>query len=566
LFSSAYVQSSDVQYIAGSSSNFQQQINSLNSTLSGIVPSLYVARSGDTITSGWTNTGFIQPSFIRQSGITLSGSTDGLFSLTISGLSYQLSTTTLVCNSGLTVQNFEDNGNVVFTSDVTASKKFPIQINGREFYVETGFNNALYNLAGSVPTLDLQFAATKTLDARVTFTRGSTATYVDGVFKTLRTAASNEPRFTHNPTTGESLGLLVEEARTNLWQWSNSATNGETWNNVGTHLTLATGQLSPAGDSTAIRAADVDNATAGTFLQRTTVAPALTANTFVSYSIFVKPISAPNGTISLIVFANGTTDSITGIFTVTGTVITGTPSTSVVGTGASASASYIAYANGWYRLTLSGIPSTVTMADCRARINLGSYTRSTGTARFDWYGGQFENNAFASSYFPNAGTLGGVTRAADVASITGANFSSWYNQTEGTVFGQFLRTASTNTQQGRVFNFNDGTNANTIEIYQTGGSNPAAQITATTSQAAWITSGFTVGASTKEVIGYKLNNTGASFNGSAETTDTVCTMPIVTQARIGDRQDTARTLNGTIQRLTYWSTRLPNSTLQAITQ
>jgi hypothetical protein len=430
--------------------------------------------------------------------------------------------------------------------------------------------NALWKAARAVPSLDLRFADNKTLSdavgggSLVTFARASIGTFV-GSDVLIKTAATNEARFDHNPTTGESLGLLVEEARTNLWQWSNSATDGQTWNNVGTHLTLTAGQTSPAGDSTAIRAADVDSATAGTFLQRTTVAPALTANTFVSYSIFIKPISIPN-TIGLAIFANGVIDGVTGTFAVTGTAITGTPTVTPQGTGSSGSASYVAYANGWYRLTVSGIPSTVTMADCRVRINLGSYTRSTGTARFDWYGGQFENNAFASSYFPNAGTLGGVTRAADVASITGSNFSSFYNQTEGTVFGQFLRTASTNTQQGRVFSFNDGTNTNALEIYQTGASNPAAQITATTGQALWTPSGFTVGTSIKEVLGYKLNNSNASFNGSAETLDTVCNIPTVTQARIGDRQDGVRTLNGTIQRLTYWPTRPADTTLQQITQ
>jgi hypothetical protein len=72
-----------------------------------------------------------------------------------------------------------------------------------------------------VPSLDLRFADNKSLvDAvtgasLVTFTRASSATYVgsDGLIKT---ATTNEPRFDHNPTTGESLGLLVEEARTNL--------------------------------------------------------------------------------------------------------------------------------------------------------------------------------------------------------------------------------------------------------------------------------------------------------------------------------------------------------------
>jgi hypothetical protein len=138
LFSSAYVQPTEIQNLSGSVGNFQQQIDSLNSTLSGIVPSLYVARSGDTITSGWTNTGFIQSSFVRQSGTTLSGSTDSLFSVTVSGLSYSLSTATLVCNLGLTVQSFQDNGNVVFASGITVNKRVPVRINGVQFFLEAG--------------------------------------------------------------------------------------------------------------------------------------------------------------------------------------------------------------------------------------------------------------------------------------------------------------------------------------------------------------------------------------------------------------------------------------------
>jgi hypothetical protein len=67
----------------------------------------------------------------------------------------------------------------------------------------------------SRPTLDLNFAATKRLDPRITFTRASTATFV-GADGLIQSAATNAARFDHNPATGESLGLLVEEARTNI--------------------------------------------------------------------------------------------------------------------------------------------------------------------------------------------------------------------------------------------------------------------------------------------------------------------------------------------------------------
>jgi hypothetical protein len=366
-------------------------------------------------------------------------------------------------------------------------------------------------------------------------------------------------------TNTESLGLLVEEARTNLWQWSNSATNNETWTNVSTGgLTLTVGQTSPTGDSTAIRAADVDSVTAATTLERTTVAPALTAGTAVTYSIFIKPLAMPNSTIAIAVFANGTTDQIRATFGAGPGTITA-PANTTTGTGSVTNASFVAYPNGWFRLILSGIPSTVTMADCRVRIILGTYARSTGTARFDWYGAQFENAAFVTSYFPNTGTLGGVTRAADVASITGSNFSSWYNQTEGTVFSSFKRISYTgtstvvsindNTTNNRLYNLRQDTAAALTVISATAGSVDASPSLTLSS-----------GASVDQVaVAQQLNDFGASANGGTVATDSTVLMPTVTQANIGNITSSSF-FNGTIKRLVYWGQRLPNNVLQAITQ
>jgi hypothetical protein len=138
LFTSAGVSNVDVQRIAGSTSNFQQQINSISSTVSGIVPSLYMARSGDTATGTWANTGYIQPGSLVQSGVTLGLSSDSLFTLTVSGLSYALSTSALTMNLGLTVQGLKDNGGVVFASGVVANKRVPIAINGVPYFLEAG--------------------------------------------------------------------------------------------------------------------------------------------------------------------------------------------------------------------------------------------------------------------------------------------------------------------------------------------------------------------------------------------------------------------------------------------
>ena len=101
------------------------------------------------------------------------------------------------------------------------------------------------------PTLDLNFAATKTLDRRITFSRRGVATYVaeNGLIKY---AAINEPRFDHDLTTGESLGLLIEESRTNLAEYGTIV--GDTgWYNRPTFTTTLNDSISPDGTQNATK-------------------------------------------------------------------------------------------------------------------------------------------------------------------------------------------------------------------------------------------------------------------------------------------------------------------------
>ena len=253
-----------------------------------------------------------------------------------------------------------------------------------------GLGSQLWDLAGVRPSLDLPFADQKSLidgttgSNLVDFTRASSGTYVGS-------------------------DRLIKTATTNLWQWSNSAVDGETWNNVGVQLDLTSGQADPAGGTTAIRATDADNTVSGTFLQKTNLA-SLTTGATVSYSIWLKPISCPNNLLNLFVYANGTTDYINAVFTVSGEQITGTGVINADGTGVVIDSSVTPYPNGWYRCVLTGIPSTVTMTDVRARLNLGSYQRVQGTARFDWYGAQLEQSSTVGEYIPTTSTINSAPR------------------------------------------------------------------------------------------------------------------------------------------------------------
>ena len=105
------------------------------------------------------------------------------------------------------------------------------------------------------PSLNLNFARSRALDPRITFTRSTIATYVgrDGLIKY---AGVNEPRFDHDPDTLESLGLLIEESRTNIFRNSDFSGGTTDWtigswdtNNLsfGTeNVVLPTGETGPA--------------------------------------------------------------------------------------------------------------------------------------------------------------------------------------------------------------------------------------------------------------------------------------------------------------------------------
>ena len=95
------------------------------------------------------------------------------------------------------------------TGEVAASQDFPV----------------------TKPVLDFNFAAEKKLDPRFTFYRRGTASYVDkkGI---VRYASSNEPRFDHHPTSGASLGLLIEKQQSNYQPYSVDMTQGANSNGI----------------------------------------------------------------------------------------------------------------------------------------------------------------------------------------------------------------------------------------------------------------------------------------------------------------------------------------------
>jgi hypothetical protein len=222
-----------------------------------------------------------------------------------------------------------------------------------------------------------------------------------------------------------------------------------------------------------------------------------------------------------------------------------------------------AYPNGWYRCTMIFTPTAATGS-------LGIYLRdtvtNTGSGSLYLWGAQLEAGAFPTSYI--ATTTAAATRAADVVSITGANFSSWYNQTASTIYSE-AASSSGAAYTGNVYGF--GTSFNdSISHYRQVDFQPVARVrTAGADEYGAIGNGpIWTGTSTNKfalalttVSGRQASN-GALASGSD---DSSIVFPTVSSVSLGNAF-TSGYFNGTIKRLVYWGQRLPNNVLQAITQ
>ena len=370
----------------------------------------------------------------------------------------------------------------------------------------------------------------------------------------LQTAAAGVARFEHNPVTGESLGLEIEEQRVNLSLRSDDLANA-TWVKVNSSIS-SNAVIAPDGTLTAD--ALVEDATNNThrLYQQVTIA----ANTTATLSAYVKRGA---GSRNLYVQWNFG-DGIFATFNLgTGVVI----GTSTTGTGSLVGATITSVGNNWYRITLSGIAST-TNANPFAQFYLtnssthdgspASYTGDGFSSAYIW-GAQLEAGAFATSYIPTVASQ--VTRSADAASMTGTNFSSWYRADEGTVYSE-ASGATINGSSG-IYSISDGTGNNRI-VSGFGSSMLFVGVSGTT-QANLAVGSDTVNTYSKYSGAYKTNDFGFTRNGATVSTDTLGTLPIVTTLYFGAGATGVTSLNGTIKKVAYYPKRLTNAELQGLT-
>lgn len=405
---------------------------------------------------------------------------------------------------------------------------------------------------------------TSYIPSSVTWTgRASTATYV-GSNGLIQTAASGVARYQYNPTNlSVAPFLLLEPAATNLVTYSDDTSAYASIDNS----SIVVNQIAaPDGNTTADKI--VSTLTGGTnncWVQKTT---SVAANTQTyTFSVFVKAGTSPTTTLNL-QLSGGTYQQVVGIITwATNTIAGGT---------------LVNYGNGWFKasvtLTNNG---TNTILSPRIYVRDQSSANVSGEYEYIW-GWQVETGSVATSYIPtvasqvtriaDTSTSAQTTRSADVATMTGTNFSSWYNQTEGTFVlkADIIQRSSSTSYPRMIAAVGTDYNNEEIGIYMVTTGTFAGLPNSTVTSAGVQTFGFVVVVPTLYAwtasIAYKANDSYFMAAGlTGNTTDTSVTLPICTELRIFGAVRYQPMSSGHIAKLTYYPTRLSNSTLQALT-
>jgi hypothetical protein len=418
-----------------------------------------------------------------------------------------------------------------------------------------GLGDRLWDLAGVAPSLDQRFAESQSLiDAvsgqqLITFTRASDGTFV-GSNGLIQTAGTNVPRFDHNPLTGESLGLWVEEQRTNSIR--NNTMVGAVAGSPGTAPTNWIVSTTAAGVSREIIGTGTENGityidikvsgttTSSLFFvirfEGPQVVAAANGQTWTTSS-YIKVVGGSLANLLLRSGINGNNSTGSGVQFPTNSTISPTGASLIsqrfVNTGTFSNAS-VAFAQSYLQIeAASGVAIDITI-----RIGLP----------------QLEQGAFATSVIPTSTTA--VTRSASVVDVINQAIANNIR----TLYLEFRSPAS---GTRGVVSLNDNT-ANERVNMLTSGTDPRLVIVDGGVEQANINGG-TITANTRTRVAVRINENdfAISINGAAVVTDTSGTLPIVDRLMLG-RTQAGEYLNGTLARVTGWREALPNSTLQSL--
>ena len=341
-----------------------------------------------------------------------------------------------------------------------------------------------------------------------------------GEYVKTTSTINSAPRFDHDPTTGESLGLLVEESRTNLLLDSGNLSTGN-WVPADGAARPGVTVSAPDGTNSAIQLNVVSTGTSGLYQTLS-----VTSGVTYTFSVWMRTAS---GTLAMKI----------------GNVDVGDYESVTVTTN-------------WKRYEATQVASSAT--------RLPAIASDSADGSVYLWGAQLEEGSFPTSYIPTTDST--VTRAADVASITGSNFSSWYRQDEGTVFYEGQVLGSDQLSNKDMLGLSDGTSNEFAKMFIPSGNNQRfrVEVGGVTQVLQNAIPTADVYSPAKSAFALKLNSTTCAGNGIVQPEVTSCLIPAVDRFVFGELSTGESELAARYKRITYWPQRLPNEVLQTITQ
>jgi hypothetical protein len=387
-----------------------------------------------------------------------------------------------------------------------------------------------------LPKLALDFT-TAILDPRVTIARAlNTATRVNSS-GFIEIVNADLPRFDYDPVTQKINGLLIEELRSNLILNSKSLSD---WSINFSAVRTLNATTSPDGTVNASQLDMTSNPGSGMYVFRP-----VTNTTAHTASVFVKAVSGTPiikfGCDASPTNANITFNTVTGVITSTGVNATSSSRTS--------------FGNGWYRITVSYVTTGTSSG-------IIVYNATGSTASVYLYGAQLEPGAFPTSYIPTTTTS--LTRNADVVSMTGANFSGWFNASQGS-FASSVIIAQVASKSPGIYAADDGTTSNTFNAFYSttalSSSRVAGNLIFSAASGALSASPTTI----NTAFAYADANYAGAYDGAALTTQLSGAIPSgLNRLQIGAYDGSY--LSGQFRRLLYWPQRLTNAEILAFSK
>ena len=375
----------------------------------------------------------------------------------------------------------------------------------------------------------------------VTAYTATTTAPITNYIPALQTAAAGVARFEHNPTTGESLGLEIEEQRTNLLLRSEEFDNAS-WTKIAGVTVSANQIVAPDGTLSGDKLIAQNNASNKLIYQ------SFAAGTYTA-TVYAK--AGELGGLVLTWGASGTLFNLT-----TGAV-------RINYNTAPTASSITSVGNGWYRcsitVTLASGDSLYIGPNNNVSNGLGSGFTGDGFGGIYIWGAQLEAGTFATSYIPTVASQ--VTRSADSASMTGTNFSSWYRADEGTVYQNFspIGVSATDRVSMRISDSSGSfTNDITLRNFNGSATSYAVFVNGTSQGFISLSPVSTAGSVNSIAVVYKTNDFAGAKNGNAIQTDTSGLLPVVNQLSFPS--------NGCnfIKKFAYYPLRLTNAELVSL--